>query len=212
PPGGAGGARVSPKGAGHYKVISGLPEGRSRGKGGAPALLQSVLSRRSGAPPFPLRSPALEARGFLWERRKPRSESGRPLGVRGEALPATAFPSHVRVGEGELLVQAGLEEVDRGAVDQGQAVGVHVDADPAGLEHGVALALVPGQLGQVAPARAARAAHAEAQPERRRIGGKVAANAFEGGGSELDGHASIVATRDHDFPRAAARGSAKLRG
>src|SRR5690606_26013024 len=30
-------------------------EGRSRGKGGAPALLQSVLSRRSGAPPFPLR-------------------------------------------------------------------------------------------------------------------------------------------------------------
>src|SRR5690606_28195979 len=31
-------------------------DGRSRGKGGAPALLQSVLSRRSGAPPFPLRS------------------------------------------------------------------------------------------------------------------------------------------------------------
>src|SRR5690606_15375216 len=31
------------------------PEGRSRGKGGAPVLLQSVLSRRPGAPPSPLR-------------------------------------------------------------------------------------------------------------------------------------------------------------
>src|SRR5690606_39971335 len=30
-------------------------DGRSRGKGGAPVLLQSVLSRRPGAPPFPLR-------------------------------------------------------------------------------------------------------------------------------------------------------------
>src|SRR5690606_35359486 len=32
-----------------------LREGRSRGKGGAPALLDCSLTRRSGAPPFPLR-------------------------------------------------------------------------------------------------------------------------------------------------------------
>src|SRR5690606_36736551 len=40
-------------------------DGRSRGEGGAPALLQGVLSRRAGAPPSPLSFPALEACGFL---------------------------------------------------------------------------------------------------------------------------------------------------
>src|SRR5690606_29684259 len=35
------------------------PGGRLRGKGPAPALLDSVLTRRSGAGPFPLRSGAV---------------------------------------------------------------------------------------------------------------------------------------------------------
>src|SRR5690606_26669676 len=40
-------------------------DGRSRGKGGAPVLLQSVLSRRPGAPPFPLRSAATRSLRLL---------------------------------------------------------------------------------------------------------------------------------------------------
>src|SRR5690606_32934950 len=41
------------------------PDGRSRGEGGTPALLQSVSSRRSGAPPFPLRSAATRSLRLL---------------------------------------------------------------------------------------------------------------------------------------------------
>src|SRR5690606_34474876 len=48
------------------------PNGRSRGKGGAPVLLQSVLSRRPGAPPFPLRS-AVAARAPLLQWAMPRT-------------------------------------------------------------------------------------------------------------------------------------------
>src|SRR5690606_31664711 len=63
-------------------------DGRFRGKGGAPALLQSVLSRRSGAPPFPLRSALLEACGFLW----PACARGR-----GRLLPRRWGPGGTRV-------------------------------------------------------------------------------------------------------------------
>src|SRR5690606_29401600 len=45
---------------------SAAADGRSRGKGGAPAFVEDVLTPQSGAPPFPLRSAAAEGRGFLW--------------------------------------------------------------------------------------------------------------------------------------------------
>src|SRR3546814_3775817 len=78
----------------------------------------------------------------------------------------------VGVLEHELLVQALLEEVDAGAVDQRQAVGIDEDAHAVLLEHGVAVTLLAGQVGQVAPARAAGALDAEAQADGRLVGGQ----------------------------------------
>src|SRR5690606_33841331 len=56
------------------------------------------------------------------------------------------------------------------------------------FEHGVVVVLLAGQIDQVAPARAARALDAEAQADRRGVGGEEALDAFEGGGGELDRH------------------------
>src|SRR5690606_38715544 len=57
------------------------------------------------------------------------------IGVGGEALAAAAFCGDVGVGEHELLVEPVLEEIDPGAVDQRQAVGVDVDAHAVLFEH-----------------------------------------------------------------------------
>src|SRR5690606_28005642 len=85
PPAGAGGARVSPVGgASHYIA--------NQAVGGAKAPMP--LSRLSPLPQS--------------------SGSGGALGVRRERLAAAAFAGDVGVGEGELLVQARLEEVDPG--------------------------------------------------------------------------------------------------
>src|SRR5690606_6726485 len=108
--------------------------------------------------------------------------------VRGEALAAAAFGRDVGVLEHELFVQALLQEIDAGAVDQRQAVGVDQDRHAVLLEHGVAVAPFAGQVDQVAPARAARTLHAEAQADGRGIGRQEAPDAFEGGGGELDRH------------------------
>src|SRR5690606_41934659 len=69
----------------------------------------------------------------------------------------TLFRSGLGVGvaEQEGLAQALAGEVDLGAVHQRQAGGVHEDAHPVLLEHGIAVALVAGQVGHVAPAGAA---------------------------------------------------------
>src|SRR5690606_32396673 len=56
------------------------------------------------------------------------------------------------------------------------------------FEHGVVVVLLAGQVDQVAPARAAHALDAEAQADRRGVGGEEALDAFEGGGGELDRH------------------------
>src|SRR3546814_2216080 len=81
------------------------------------------------------------------------------IGVGREAFAAAAFGRDVGVLEHELLVQALLEEVDAGAVDQRQAVGIDEDAHAVLLEHGVAVTLLAGQVGQVAPARARSEEH-----------------------------------------------------
>src|SRR3546814_15088315 len=88
----------------------------------------------------------------------------------------------------ELRVQALLEEVDAGAVDQRQAVGIDEDAHAVLLEHGVAVTLLAGQVGPVAPARAAGALDAEAQADRRIVAGQDTLDAFPGSGCTMDRH------------------------
>src|SRR5688500_10003195 len=76
------------------------------------------------------REPEIMAGSMTWAQiRRRGTDSGSPVGLGREALAATALAGHVRVAEHELFVQALLEEVDLSAVDQGQAVGIDVDAD-----------------------------------------------------------------------------------
>src|SRR3546814_1489632 len=79
-------------------------------------------------------------------------------------------------------------DLDAGAVDQRQAVGIDEDAHAVLLEHGVAVTLLAGQVGQVAPARAAGALDAEAQADGRIVGGQEPLDAFQGSGCEMDRH------------------------
>src|SRR5690606_14114381 len=116
---------------------------------------------------------------------QPAAGSGR-LG--GEALAAAALGLGVRVAEHEALAQALAGEVDLGAIHQRQAGGVDVDPHPGMLEHGIALALVAGQVGHVAPAGAAGALDAEAQAQGLRVALQEALDALQGGGGEGDGH------------------------
>src|SRR5690606_15027944 len=138
-----------------------------------------------------------------------RSPTGRDstdlVGVGREALAAAALGRGLRVAERELLVQALLQEVHLGAVDQRQAFGVDEDAHAVLLEDRVAGLFVPGEVDGVAPAGTPRAAHAEAQAQGPGVGSKVALHAFEGSRSEGDGHAAILPVRGHAGPRAAGR-------
>src|SRR3546814_8847141 len=63
-----------------------------------------------------------------------------------------------------------------------------LDAHAVLLEHGVAVTLLAGQVGQVAPARAAGALDAEAQADGRIVGGQEPLDAFQGSGCEMDRH------------------------
>src|SRR5690606_28915028 len=122
-----------------------------------------------------------------------RAGSGGAVGVGGEALAAAALGRRARIGEDELVVQALAHEVDGGAVDHRLAAGVDVDAHAVLLADAVALARLLRKLDLVSPARAAGLPDAETQPECIRTGGEELADAFEGGGGELDGHDRILA-------------------
>ncbi|MNT55251.1 hypothetical protein D3C72_1924740 [compost metagenome] len=81
-----------------------------------------------------------------------------------------------------------LAEVDHGAVHQGQALGVDVDLHPVLVEHGVVRALVAGQVGDVAPARATGLGHAKTQAQRAGGLGDEALHALEGNRGQADSH------------------------
>ena len=54
-----------------------------------------------------------------------------------ETLAATAFPGDIGIAELEGLVQAFLDEIDFGAVDELEAFLIHHDSHPAILENTV---------------------------------------------------------------------------
>src|SRR5690606_11932189 len=130
-------ARIAPRRSGADAVGQGLPAYGSRALsqpdgGGAtcglarevPATLWGRLQPRAFARPGKRGRPREDSR----LKPLPRDTGGRGLrgaiGVRGEALAAAAFGRDVGVLEHELFVQALLQEIDAGAVDQRQAVGV----------------------------------------------------------------------------------------
>src|SRR5690606_36746760 len=82
-----------------------------------------------------------------------------------ETLAAPAFALHVRVAKLEGLVQALLDEIDLGAVDQLEAFGVDDDLHAAVFEHHIARVDLVRVVDQIRPARAAGALHADTQAD-----------------------------------------------
>src|SRR5262245_64518240 len=80
-----------------------------------------------------------------------------------EAFAATAFAFHVGVAELERFVEAVLDEVDLGAIDELQAVGGHHDFDASLLEHDVVLRHAVGVVDRIGPTIAAASAHADTE-------------------------------------------------
>src|SRR5205085_11056497 len=99
----------------------------------------------------------------------------------GEAFAAAALGLDLRVTEDELLVEAGLHEVDLGAVDRGQAFGIDAHGHAVLLEHHVVVVGGGGNVDHAGPARAAAPAPAGAQAERGRRRRQVLADAVDGG-------------------------------
>src|SRR5438105_104952 len=108
-----------------------------------------------------------------------------------EGRAAAAGGDHVGVINLEAGALEAVDEVDRGAVNVGQALAVDQEPDSLVLEHAVALPLLVEGKG-ILKAGAASAAHADAQPSRLRHGGL--------GGQELpDLFSPLLGQRNHCF-------------
>ncbi|KAG1257377.1 hypothetical protein G6F57_014273 [Rhizopus arrhizus] len=172
-------------------VGQGFPPGRQEaahygadGGAGQPGRGRTKLNR--GAPP-PCRPRSATTK----------AQASGLVGVGGEALAAATLGGGVRVAEREGLAQAVLAEVDHRAVHQRQTLGIDVDLHAVLVEHGIAFALVAGQVGDVAPAGTAGLGHAETQTQRAGGLGDEALHALEGNGGQADGHGATPEVRGH---------------
>src|SRR5712692_2126187 len=114
----------------------------------------------------------------------------RRLGSNREGLAAAALAALLRVQELEALLLEGVDEVERGAVQVEQALGVDVDLRPGFLEDAVLGARLVAELDHVRQARAA--ASLDAQPDaalrtRLRALGHLLADLLRGLGGQVDG-------------------------
>src|SRR5690242_8763703 len=90
--------------------------------------------------------------------------------------------------EAEGLVEALFDEIDRGAVDERQAVRIHEYLDALVLENEVPGLAVVGVVDDIGKPRAAGLAHAQAQSQSLASGGDEALDAFGSSRCERDGH------------------------
>src|SRR6185312_2977631 len=111
----------------------------------------------------------------------PPRQKGRPAPVHREALPATAFSLHIGVAETERLIEALLDEIHDGAVDQGQACRIDTNLHPAILEDDVADLDLVGIVHHVREAGAAGLAYPEPQPDAAPAGGHEGPDTVGGG-------------------------------
>src|SRR5690606_5972072 len=85
--------------------------------------------------------------------------------IHAEAFAAAAFTLDVRVAKLEGLVQAFLDEVDLGAVDEPEAFVVDDDLDARVVEDDVVVVDGVGVVDNVSVAGAARAPHAQTEAD-----------------------------------------------
>lgn len=106
----------------------------------------------------------------------------------GETLPATALRLGLRIAEDELGIQTLPREVDLGALDDGQALGIDDHLESVRLEDMVVSGNRLGEIDVIRPARATRATYAEAQADRVGAASEKLPDASSGGVGQRDRH------------------------
>src|SRR5262245_29499513 len=138
----------------------GTARARVAGMGGKRSLGRAT-SPHLGAQVYPPAGPAAMRRTSG----SPRLERNFRLRLDGEAFAAAAFALDVGILEAKRLVQALLDEIDHGAVDVLQALGVDDHLDATVLEHDVLLTDLLGVVHDVGEAGAAGLLDSESQAD-----------------------------------------------